>query len=182
MNAIVRDAAGLLYRVASNPTPIGGPGATILLPLEPAGPGAALVVKQAGARLAGPVKLAGMGIDVWLPQETVMTNGLVGVATVSAGDDPSGPWTEVPLTTGTWSAQMAPERQVLAPVSPGRTQGTAVQLTESSAIGGNGAGTPAARLMFLPVRHRVGQRGDAGDRKPRLPGRHRIGNRRHDHR
>ena len=68
MNAIVRDAAGLLYRVASVPTPIGGPDAAIMLPLEPAGQGAALV-EQAGARLAGPVELAGMGIDVWLPED-----------------------------------------------------------------------------------------------------------------
>ena len=151
VGAIIRDATGLLYRVASNPVSIDGPDAAVMLPLEPAGQGSALVA-QAGARLAGPVELAGLGIEVWLPQDTLMSDGLVGVAAMSAGNDPSGPWTEVPLATSPafWSAQMAPERQVLATVPPGRTRGTAVQLTESSAIGGNGAGTPAARIAFLP--------------------------------
>jgi len=152
VSAVVRDAAGLLYRIESQPVPVQGSAAAIVLPLEPTGAGGQLATPT-GARLDGPVELAGLGVEVWLPRDTVVTDGLFGVATVSAGNDPDGPWTEVPLAaTGGWSAQMAPGRQVLTAVPAGRTRGTAVQLTgQQGAIFGNGTGDPAARLSFLPA-------------------------------
>ena len=151
VSALVRDASGLLYRIESNPVPVQGTASAIVLPLEPTGPDSR-VAARTGARLDGPVQLAGLGVEVWLPQDAVLTEGLVGVAAVSAGNDPGGPWTEVPLAaTGDWSARMAPGRQVLADVPTGRTRGTAVQLTEQQALFGDGTGSPAARLSFLPA-------------------------------
>jgi hypothetical protein len=154
-SALVRDAHGLLYRVESDPVPMEGPETAIVLPLQPTGERSALVVAQVGARLVGPVELAGLGVDVWLPDASGLTDGSVGVARVSTGGDPGGPWTDVaPASTGTWSARMGPGLQTLEAVPAGQVRGTAVQITGAGPQGiilGNGTGRPAARLSFLPA-------------------------------
>ena len=153
VSALLRDADGLLYRVESGPVPVAGPGAAVVLPLVPtAGRGAPVV--EAGTRLDGPVELAGLGIDVWLPGDAVMTDGFVGVASVAAGGDPGGPWTEVPLTSTGWSAQMAEGHHLLGAVPAGQTDGTAVHLTGSGLQNSdfdNGTGQQAGRFSFLPA-------------------------------
>jgi uncharacterized membrane protein len=150
--AILLDGHGLLYRLESDLVPLDGPMTAIVLPLERAGERSG-VATQAGAPLDGPVRLAGLGIDVWLPQDSSMT-GLVGVAEASAGSDPAGPWSDVPLaSTGAWDARMAQESGVLADVPSGQVQGTAVQFRANGPTGfifGNGLG-PSARLSFVPA-------------------------------
>ncbi|MGZ6256803.1 MAG: hypothetical protein ACXWMB_07285, partial [Candidatus Limnocylindria bacterium] len=152
-SAILIDSHGLLYRLESDLVPIEGPTTAIVLPLERAGQRSDVTTK-AGARLDGPVKLAGLGIDVWLPQDSSMT-GLVGVAEASAGSDPVGPWSDVPLaSTGTWNARMAQGSGVLADVPAGEAQGTAVQFRADGPTGiifGNGTSAPSARLSFVPA-------------------------------
>ena len=154
VNALVRDAAGLLYRVESDPTPVNGPDTTIVVPLEPVAVHSAPIVDEVGARLDGPIELAGVGITVWLPNDLIVNVALVGVAGVSAGHDPAGPWAVVHLDdNGPWSAQMAAGLRPLVAVPAGRTRGTAVQITnedQQNTLFGNGGGQVAARLMFLP--------------------------------
>ncbi len=156
VSAIVVDAHGLLYRVESDLVPVAGPTTAIQLRLEGSGQAGGGVVTPAGARLDGPVQLAGLGIDLWLPEASVTSEGFVGLAEASAGVGPAGPWTDVPLASvGAWSAKMAQGFQVLADVPAGQTQGTAVQLGDSNSptgvIFGNGTIAPAARLSFVPA-------------------------------
>ena len=151
--AIVRDARGLLYRVESQPVPVTGPTTAIVLPLEPSDERNSDAVTEVSGRLDGPVTLAGLGIEVFVPAET--SEGVVGVAEVSAGVAPGGPWSEVPLASvGDWRAMMAQGRGVLADVPVGQMQGTAVELGGNGPQGGifgTGRATPSAQLSFLPA-------------------------------
>jgi hypothetical protein len=153
VNAIVRDAHGLLYRVESEPVPVEGPTTAIVLPLEPTEERSADAVTQVSARLDGPVTLAGLGIEVFLPAAT--SDGVVGVAEVSASGDPGGPWSDVPLASvGDWRAMMAQGRGVLADVPLGQMHGTAVELGGNGPQGGifgTGRATPSAQFSFLPA-------------------------------
>ena len=154
VSALVRDADGLLYRVESDRVPMAGPGTAIVLPLEPAGERSALAVAEAGAQLEGPVELAGLGIDVWLPESSVLTDGFVGVARVSTGGDTGGPWADVPLASTGWSAQMAEGLRLLGAVPAGQTDGTAVHVTGNGLQNPdyfNETGQAAARFSFLPA-------------------------------
>jgi hypothetical protein len=83
-----------------------------------------------------------------------MTDGFVGVASVAAGGDPGGPWTEVPLASIGWSAQMAEGLHLLGAVPAGQTDGTAVHLTGNGLQNpdfANGTGQQAGRFSFLPA-------------------------------
>ena len=155
VSAIVVDAHGLLYRVDSGLAPMEGPGTAIVVPLAATGQGRGGAVTPVGARLDGPVKLAGLGVNLWLPAQWVTSEGLVGVDAASAAVGPTGPWTDLPLgSAGPWSAKMAQGFQVLGDVPPGQTQGTAVQLGDNSPTGvvfGQGTGAPAAQLAFVPA-------------------------------
>ena len=151
-SAIVVDAHGLLYRVESDLVPVEGPTTSLLLPLVGTDQGGGPV--EAG--LDAPVRLAGLGIDLWLPAGSVTSDSVVGVSEASAAVDSTGPWTEVPLgSVGAWRARMGYGFQVLEDVPASQTQGTAVQLGTDSPTGviiyGNGTMAPAARLGFVPA-------------------------------
>ncbi len=152
-SVVTRDASGLLHRVESEPVPVSGQSPAVVLPLE--GGGTQGATGQEGARLDGPLELAELEVDVWLPQDTMLTDGFVGVAEVAAGDGPVGPWAAVPLNSaGAWSGKMAPGRQVLASVPAGQLDGTAVRLYATMTqrpVVGNGPGQPAAQFAFLPA-------------------------------
>jgi len=156
-SAIVRDGHGLFYRVESSLAPISGPTLVtgLVLGLEPTAGQGADVVTQPVRRLDGPVELAGLGIEVWLPEAAATTEGVVGVAEVSAGAHPGGPWSDVPLpSVGDWRAKMAAGQQVLDAVPASQMRGTAVQLGGNGPQGviyGNGAFGVAARLSFVPA-------------------------------
>jgi ABC-type lipoprotein release transport system permease subunit len=138
-SAIVRDADGLLYRVESGLVPMDGPATALVLPLK----------------LDGPVELAGLGVDLWLPQDVSVTDGLIGVAAVLAGFHPAGPWTAVPVDSrGAWSAKMAEGLRVFNDVPADQTQGLAVRLgadQNGGIFGGFGGSGPSAQLLFLPA-------------------------------
>jgi hypothetical protein len=144
-SAIVRDAHGLLYRVGSGIVPMNGSTTAVLLPLEN---------RVVGAVLDGPVELAALGVSVWVPEDLLITDGVVGVAEVSVGVDPAGPWVEVPLASiDAWSGKMALGIQAPADVPAAGMQGTAVELGGNgpqNAIFGTGTGNPSATLSFLP--------------------------------
>ena len=182
-SAIVRDAHGLLYRVESGLVPMDGPTTALVLPLERTEDRSADVVAQLGARLDGPVELAGLGVDLWLPGGTSATDGLVGVAEVSAGADPAGPWTDVPLAAiGAWRAKMAQGLQALGDVPAGQTRGHrgGGRRRRTTRLHLRGRQRRSVRAAWLRPRLRrlVGRCG-AGDRQSRLPGRHRVGAGRH---
>jgi FtsX-like permease family len=154
-SAIVRDAAGLLYTVRSDTVPLAGPNTFLVLPLAPTDQRTARDVASIGAGLDGPVELAQLSVNVWLPEDTVMTGGLVGVASVSAGPGPDGPWSDVSLAaSGGWRARMGQGGRVLTDVPSSQVQGTAVQLTGTGPQGiiiGIGTRQASARISFLPA-------------------------------
>lgn len=154
-SAVVVDAHGLLYRVDSDLVPVEGPTTSLLLPLAGTNQVSGGGSTPLGTRLDGPVRLAGLGVDLWLPAGSVTSDSVVGVSEASAAVDAAGPWTQVPLdSVGVWRAKMAQGFQVLGDVAAGQTQGLAVQLgTEgpNGIIYGNGTSAPAVRLGFVPA-------------------------------
>jgi ABC-type lipoprotein release transport system permease subunit len=153
--AIVRDAHGLLYDLASGVVTVsGGPG-PILLSLAPTKERNGAGVAQIGATLDGPLTLAGLGVAVYMPQDTVSTSGSVGVATVASAADPNGPWTDVHLDgLGAWKARMGQGQQALSDVPASSTKGITVVLgsdEDSAILFGNGPGIAAARISLVPA-------------------------------
>ncbi|TAJ99083.1 MAG: ABC transporter permease [Chloroflexota bacterium] len=153
VNVIIRDGQGLLYRVDSELVTLADPTTAIVLPLTPTSERAAAAVARVGGRLAGPVTIAGLGLDTWAPANTQIT-GMVGLAAVAAGTTATGSWTDVPLTgVDGWRAKMAPGRRVLAEVPAGQVHGTAVELAGSGPedfIFGAGGREPSVQLAFQP--------------------------------
>ena len=99
INAVVRDARGLLYAVDSAQVRF-RPGEPITFGLTSAAP-------TNGEEMVGPLQLARLSVEVWLPEDTVASKGFVGLAGVSAAAQSSGPWTDVPLNDiGGWKASM----------------------------------------------------------------------------
>ena len=144
--AIVRDAHGLVYRLGSKPTAVTGAGATIVLPLaRPAAPGS-----QAGSQvtggLDGPLELAGLQVDVSLPNNTLTTDARIGVTSLSAGAAADGPWTALPVDG--WRARFASGHNQLKPVAAANLDQMIVQVDgggDSFLSGGLAAG----RVVFI---------------------------------
>jgi hypothetical protein len=88
-DAIVRDRHGLIYRFTSDPVLVRNPETAIVLRL---GGEAA----SGDARLDWPVELAGLAFELSVPSNQLTTGRVLGVASLSAGEDPSGPWTNMP--------------------------------------------------------------------------------------
>jgi ABC-type lipoprotein release transport system permease subunit len=152
VSAVVRDGDGLLYRVESEEVPIERRTMTLYLPLQPTPDRSVGAVTQVGARLVGPVTLAGLGVDVTLPAPAL--GGTVGVVEVSAGAGADGPWTDVPLAPVGWGAMMSQGGRVLADVPAAQVQGTAVQLGGDppfDGIFGAGRSVALAQFRFLPA-------------------------------
>jgi ABC-type lipoprotein release transport system permease subunit len=153
--AIVRDAHGLLYRVESSLVPMTWPATPILVPLEPIADGGAGVVGPARAHLDGPVELAALGIAVWLPDDMATSDAVFGVAALSAGAGPDGPWADVPLASADgWAARMGREFDVLEDVPAGQVQGSAVELNGDGPFGivfDTGGHGPAVQISLLPA-------------------------------
>jgi hypothetical protein len=135
--AVVRDSNGLLYGVESDLAPLEGSESDITVPLG----------------LSGPLDLAAVGVELWLPNETVLGHGEVGIATVSAGTDAAGPWREMALSSGAWRAKFAPGIQNPEDLPPDQVQGTSVTLSGSGRFGGifGAFGVPSARITFVPA-------------------------------
>jgi hypothetical protein len=136
-SAVLRDGYGLLYRIESELAPLDGSETDITLPLEP----------------HGPLELAAMGVELWLPNETVLGRGEVGILTVAAGVDAAGPWLDVPLTGVEWRARMAPGLQNPDDLPPDQVDGTSVMLSGAGRFGGifGAMGVPSARITFVPA-------------------------------
>ncbi len=138
--AIVRDARGLAYRVASDLVTWSGPTTAMTLSLD--------------ARLAEPLQLAGLALELWLPEQPVVSEGRFGVSAVSTSPGPGGPWIDVPLASaGGWLAKMAQGAGLPADVSGAPTADPIARLSGPGPQGIPGFGTrgPAATLSFVPA-------------------------------
>jgi hypothetical protein len=155
VGAVVRDAHGLLYDLESAPVDVTGAPASIVVALAPTKVGNAAGVAQVGARLDGPLTLAGLNVAIWLPQDTSMTSGVLGVGAVAGGVSATGPWSDVPLAgADPWTAKIGQGQRVLGEVPKAQTTGTAIQVGGGDAQGslfGNGPQIAAARLTFVPA-------------------------------
>ena len=144
-SAIVRDAHGLLYRVASAPTAVNNSAATIVLPLSPAstsGQG-----QQGTGKLDGPLSLAGLEMDLTLPNDALVTTAQIGVTGVSAGNDPAGPWAAVPVEG--WAARLGMGRAKPDSVDASTLDGMVVKIGGDSGLILFG-GAPAGRFIYIP--------------------------------
>jgi uncharacterized membrane protein len=154
VNAVVRDANGLLYRVASGIVPYDGGDAAMVLPLEIPDPGSA-GADFTGRHLDGPLELAGLGIDVFLPAEVFTSNARLGVAAAAAAIDPAGPWTDIPLAAGDgWAARLAQGRTTPMAVDGDPTGDATVELDGGDEVGtifGADRQAPAGALSFIPT-------------------------------
>jgi ABC-type lipoprotein release transport system permease subunit len=129
--AIVRDAHGLLYRLSSAPITIAGSDSAIVLPL---------------GQLDGPLELAGLELDVSLPDNTLTEAARVGVTSLSAGAASGGPWAALPMDG--WAARLAPGTGLLDPVARSDLQGMVVQVGgDSDTFFSDGA--LAGRVIFI---------------------------------
>jgi FtsX-like permease family len=142
VSAIVRDARGLLYEVSSPQQTWSGRARPIVLQLAPPDAG-----------LDGPVQIAELSVDVWLPLDHVVTNGDVGVAGVAAAQQQHGPWTAIALDDiGAWRAtQTDPGQQQFLPADS--SDGVALALTGGGIQGvlfGNGFSGPPAHVVLMP--------------------------------
>ena len=136
--AIVRDAQGLLYRLSSDPITVAGSDSATVLPL---------------GGLDGPLELAGLELDVSLPDNTLTEDARVGVSSVTAGAAADGPWAELPMDG--WAARLAPGSGLLDPVATSDLQGMVVQVGGQQVDGqGNSVltgGVSAGRVVFIPA-------------------------------
>jgi hypothetical protein len=157
VSAVVRDARGLLYVVKSGLVPFDDVAAPIVLPLEPVGLGNSELVTATGAHLAGPVQLAAIGMELWLPELTLTSNAVIGIDAVGAGTDSAGPWSAVALDSPAidpWSARMGSGREAVSSVPDATPRDALIELTgegEGAVIFGAGTQVPAAVLSFLPA-------------------------------
>jgi hypothetical protein len=157
VSAVIRDARGLLYVVKSALVPYQGVATPIVVPLEPVGLGNGELVTATGAHLAGPVQLAALGMELWLPDFTLTSSAVVGIDAVAAGADPAGPWSAVALDSqdiDPWSARMGQGRNAVTSVPDDPPRDALIELSgegEGSVIFGAGTQVPAAVLSFLPA-------------------------------
>jgi hypothetical protein len=115
-SALVIDQNGLVYRAESAVLALDQVGDGLIVALAPStGPGAAAVAAL-GAQLDGPLQLAGLGIELWLADDSVVT-GTIGVSDVSAAAALAGPWAS---STSTPSILGRPEDGPGAPSAHGR--------------------------------------------------------------
>ncbi|HYL41585.1 MAG TPA: FtsX-like permease family protein, partial [Candidatus Binatus sp.] len=150
----IRDARGLLYSLTSSQATFAGPSTTLTVPLSPSTLGASGFPAPASAALEGPLQIVGLGLQVWLPAGTTITDGSVGVAGLTTGPDAAGPWTELPVASvGTWSAKVGNGYLVPEDVPPDQVLGTTIRISglAQGSIFGQGSATPAARLAFAPA-------------------------------
>ena len=145
--AIVRDAHGLVYRLVSEPTAVTGTEATIILPLAPSAPVGSPAIPPEMSRLDGPIELAGLELNVSLPNDTLTTGARIGVASLSAGAASDGPWTALPA--GSWDASMGSGRDQPQPVGASDLDGMVVQMNGDDGNLYLFGGTPPSRIIFL---------------------------------
>jgi hypothetical protein len=146
-NAIVRHPSGLMSRVDSGLLPVTGDETDVVLPVG----------------TSGAVELAGIGVEVWLPNETLLGRGKAGVGAVEAASSETGPWAEVALRDGDWQAKFAASAGTPVDLPSDQVEGLSVRLTGRGEFGAifGASGYASARVLFVPT--------DLGDTTDKVP-------------
>ncbi|HET9680392.1 MAG TPA: FtsX-like permease family protein, partial [Candidatus Limnocylindrales bacterium] len=137
VSAIVREPGGVLDRVQSD----------VASSLAPRGP----ITLALGAG-GGDVQIAGLGIDILLPNDTLLGGGTLGIGSVEAAPAASGPWTPVPVDgVGPWSASFRQGRQAPQAIPADQLQGLDMLLGggPTGAIFGDPATQPSGQITFI---------------------------------
>ncbi|HYK95300.1 MAG TPA: FtsX-like permease family protein [Candidatus Dormibacteraeota bacterium] len=154
VGAVVRDAHGQLYDLEVGPVDVTAAPAPIIVALTPTRERNAASFAQVGARLDGPLTLAGLNVAVWLPQDTTTTSGVLGIGAVAGGASTTGPWTDLQLSgAGPWSAKMGQGQGALGDAQATQADGTSVQIGGDTGkpLFGNGPGIAAAHMTMVPA-------------------------------
>jgi len=130
VTAVVIDAHGLPYVVASAPEDVRGSPPPLLMSLNPRAQSGSLGAAQNDARLDAPLQLARLTVELWLP-DVVMLAGVIGIRSVAALSSADGPATDMPLDSagpwrGTYGVSLQNRSEV--PISP--SLATAVEIVE----------------------------------------------------
>jgi len=135
----IRDAHGVVYQVASSRVPLTEQGRPIVLPL--------------GTGLDGPVQLAGVSMDIWLPVDSTARGGEVGLSDFAASSTQHGPWADLPVAMPDgWRSRLKQFGQV----SEGGSQesnGVSLLLAGDGPQGtlfGDGPARTPVEVAFLP--------------------------------
>lgn len=146
-STMVRDAHGSVYEFRSAAQ---SAGLSTVVPLVAPGAGAQAL------HLDGPVTIAGLRVEFWLPEESVTSLATFGIEALQASSSEAGPWTDVPLAgAAPWSAATGFGRgAVLEDVPANQVHDVAIDIDgdaeEGSGTYGYGSSTPALTLGFLP--------------------------------
>ena len=145
---VLRDAHGLLAEFRSALVTVRGSTPEIVIPLQ-------VAPSSAPLHLDDPVSIVGLGVEVWLPQESVTSTATFGISAVAAGADAAGPWTDVPMGgAGPWTAGRAFGHELQEEVPAARVHDLTVQIADDGEDGqsifGIGDFAPSVVLGFLP--------------------------------
>jgi hypothetical protein len=147
-SVVLQDAHGLLYQFRSALVPIAGPDTAIVIPLDTG------IASGQPLQLDGPVSIAGLGVEVWLPDFSLTGDATFGVATVTSGTAADGPWSDIPLAgAGPWAATASQGHQVPDDVPETRVEGVTVVFgggNSDDTIFGNGSFGASEVIAFLP--------------------------------
>lgn len=155
VSAVIRDAHGLLYLVQSTLVPYVRGATEVVVTLQPGGEAATALAAAAGAHLDGPLQLAALGSEVWLPDSTLTSDATLGIAGLEAGPAQTGPWTPIDLAAADpWTPRIGQGRNLLQPIPDEGPPDATLELStagQDGTIFGAGTQLPAAVLSFLPA-------------------------------
>jgi hypothetical protein len=153
LRATIRDAHGTLYEVASDEVPMFPAGRPIVVPLAPVDPRLAEEVNALGTQPDGPLQLAQLGVDLWLPADSVASGGEVGISAASTSATDGGPWADLPVSlAGGWRSRLRASNQDVEGAAD-QSRGVTRFLSgdgPSGTLFGEGPGRPPITIGFIP--------------------------------
>lgn len=134
--ATILDGRGLLYRVTADPVPLAAGGEELLLVLTQAPARSLEAAGAAGADLLGPIRLASLSLVVSLPLGTASGDATLGIASVSAGTAPGGPWRALDTASaGPWAARWSQGGIAPIQIPSAQVSGLSMELAGTGTFG-----------------------------------------------
>jgi hypothetical protein len=151
VRATIRDAHGVLYEVASDQVPLSRSGQPMVISLQPVDARVAGAVQQLGAAMDGPVQVAGLGVDVWLPVDSRASGGQIGLSDFATSDRADGGWTDMSVATSDgWRTRLGQFGELIEGPAD-QSNGVTMPLAgEGGSLFGEGPGRPPVAIGFLP--------------------------------
>lgn len=142
----VRDGHGLLSEFRSELVTITGAGAEIVIPLQVPG--------SVPMDLDDPVAIAGLAVEIWLPEDSITSKASFGVRSAGASTSATGPWTDIPLdAVGPWTAGRSAGHELPEAVPASSVKGVTVEVDDRfegvSGIFGRSE-EPSTSFRFVP--------------------------------